>query len=351
MGFSLGIVGLPNVGKSTLFNALSHIKVEVSNYPFCTINPNVGVVYVPDDRLEKIHQIMDSPKTVPTILEFFDIAGLVKGAHRGEGLGNLFLSHIREVDAVAQVVRCFSDPNITHVSGAVDPQKDIEIINAELILADMHLVDKKITALKLAAKTSDPKILKQLKHYEGLYDHLGRGRPARGFTEEAELSLLTAKPILYVANVDETGNPDQVKIIEEIVKGEGGAVISLCAKLEAELLDLSETEAVEYRQGKERGLERLIVAGYKLLNLVTFYTSNEKETRAWTIKTGTVAPQAAGRVHSDMEKGFIAAEVVHYNDLLKAGSYEALRKLGLLHTEGRGYQVLDGDLVLFRFNI
>lgn len=355
MGFSLGIVGLPNVGKSTLFNALARAQVEVSNYPFCTINPNVGVVPVPDKRLDKVLEIVHSPKALPTVIEFFDIAGLVRGAHKGEGLGNQFLSHIREVNAIAQVVRCFKDERIVHVMGTVDPRRDIETVNLELILADLVLVDKKLQALRSAAKTGDPKTLKEFKIVESLREHLDEGKPARTYTESiTDLSLLTSRPVLYVANVDESGNSEKVKAIEEVAQKEGSPVLTICSKLEADLLEMEPAEAQEYMRElglKERGLDRLIKAGYELLQLITFFTANEKEARAWTIKVGTKASQAAGRVHSDMEQGFIAAEVLHYRDLIQAGSYSAARERGWLHTEGREYQVQDGDLMLFRFNL
>lgn len=342
------------MGKSTLFNALARAQVMVSNYPFCTIDPNVGVVPVPDERLKKIQQIMGSPKALPAVIEFFDIAGLVKGAHKGEGLGNQFLSHIREVDALAQVVRCFKDEQIVHVMGEVDPRRDVETVNLELILADLIWADKKVQALRSSAKTGDPKILKELKLIESLREHLDQGKPARTFPELiTDLPLLTLRPVLYVANVDESGNSEKVRAIEEIAKKEGSPVLIICSKLEADLSEMEPAEAQEYMRElgiKERGLDRLIKAGYELLQLITFFTANEKEARAWTIKTGTKAPQAAGCVHSDMERGFIAAEVAHYRELLQAGSYLTAREQGRLHTEGREYKVQDGDLMLFRFN-
>ncbi|MBI5078514.1 YchF family ATPase [Candidatus Saganbacteria bacterium] len=298
MGFSLGIVGLPNVGKSTLFNVLSSAKANVSNYPFTTINPNVGVVEVPDERLIRIQEIIGSAKAIPTVIEFYDIAGLVKGAHKGEGLGNQFLSHIREVDAIAHVVRCFSDPNITHVESTIDPKRDIELVNLELELGGIK------------------------------------------------------KPVLYVANVDESGNAEQVKAIEEIARKENAKAVSICAKLEAEITELPPAEAKEYLKItglEEFALQRLIRAGYELLELITFFTANEKECRAFSVKRGTKAPRAAGKVHSDMERGFITAEVVHYDDLLKTGAYFTAREKGLLHNEGKEYVIQDGDLILIKF--
>jgi small GTP-binding protein len=298
VGFSLGIVGLPNVGKSTLFNVISKNKVDVSNYPFTTIKPNVGVVEVPDDRLYQIQKIIGSAKAFPTVIEFYDIAGLVRGAHKGEGLGNQFLAHIREVDAVAHVVRCFADPDIVHVTGRVDPRQDIETIKYELAMADIN------------------------------------------------------KPVLYVANVDEKGSPEQLKIIEEIAREDGARVVSISARLEAEITELSPEEGREYLKAinlEEFALPRLIRAGYRLLDLITFFTANKKESRGYTVKRGTKAPLAAGKVHSDMEKGFIAAEVVHYADLLSAGSYAKAREKGLLHTGGKEYVVQDGDLIEVRF--
>lgn len=355
MGFSLGIVGLPNVGKSTLFNLLARAKAEVSNYPFCTIKPNIGVVEVPDERLDKIKRIMGSAKAVPTVIEFYDIAGLVKGAHQGEGLGNQFLSHIREVDAIAHVVRCFAGQEIAHVSGAIEPQNDIEIIKAELMLADLAVVEKQLQAIRIKAKAGDKKILKEMAVIERLHEALSSGRSAssvviaeneRDFIKD--LPLLTFKPVLYVANVDETGNQDQVELINKLAKQESAKVVSLCAKLEAEIAELSAKEAEELGL-KTSGLDQLIRSGYALLDLVTFFTANKKETRAWTIKRNTKAPEAAGKVHSDMARGFISADVVHYNDLVKAGAYAKARDLGILHTEGKNYQVQDGDLLLVKF--
>lgn len=300
MGFSLGIIGLPNVGKSTLFNALSRAKAEASNYPFCTIDPNLGVVEVPDDRLIKLANLFVSQKTIPTFIEFCDIAGLVKGAHQGEGLGNQFLSHIREVDAIAQVVRCFAGEEIMHIEGKVDPQFDIDIINYELEMAGIK------------------------------------------------------KPMLYVANVDESGNPDQARVIETIAAREGAKVVAICAKLESEIAELSPEDAGAYLKAmgaKESALHQLIRTGYDLLNLITFFTAGEKEARAWTIRKGTKAPQAAGKIHSDMERGFIAAEVIGWQDLLLSGSYAKAREKGLIRTEGKNYVFQDGDVVVIRFNV
>ncbi|MFH1826489.1 MAG: redox-regulated ATPase YchF [bacterium] len=354
MGFKLGIIGLPNVGKSTLFNILSKNKANVSNYPFCTIEPNVGMVEVPDERLKKIQAFSSSSKAIPTTIEFKDIAGLVKDAHKGEGLGNKFLAHIREVDAVAHVVRCFSDDNITHVSGKVDPRGDIEIINAELCLADLALVEKRLAEVGAKAKAGEKQFMKVAEVLGRIKQALGEGRPARevkiadneqDFVQD--LPLLTAKPVLYVANVDESGNPAQVKQIP-------GQVVSVCAKLESELAELTPEEAEEMASGlgvRDWGLGKLIRAGYRLLDLVTFFTANNKECRAWTVPQGTKVPQAAGKVHSDMERGFIAADVLHYNDLINCESTAKARENGVLHTEGKGYVVQDGDLILVKFNV
>jgi len=357
MGFSLGIVGLPNVGKSTLFNALSKAKADVSNYPFCTISPNVGIVEVADERLNNVAKIIGSPRAIPTVMEFTDIAGLVKGAHKGEGLGNQFLSHIREVSAIAHVVRCFSAADIVHVTGEVDPKRDIELVEVELILADLAMIDKKFEPVKKALKTGDKNILKFLHLLEKIKEALDQGKPARELlpsmnSEDVkllkDLPLLTLKPVLYVANVDESGNPDQVEKIKQI----GSPVVSICAKLEAEISELSAEDANAYLKEigmGETALKRLIRSGYELLDLITFFTANDKEARSWTVKRGAAAPEAAGKVHSDMERGFIAAEVVHYNDLVDSGSYAKARESGLIHTEGKNYKVQDGDLVFIKF--
>ncbi len=343
MGFSLGIVGLPNVGKSTLFNALSRAKAEVSNYPFCTIDPNVGVVEVPDERLYMVQKIIGAPKAIPTVIEFTDIAGLVRGAYKGEGLGNQFLSHIREVDAIAHVVRCFKSEGTVHVDGEMDPARDIETIKLELILADLAVVEKKLSEVKAKAKTGEQKLLK-------LRDALARGIPAREVDLSTELPLLTGKPVLYVANIDESGNRDELAVIQKIAEEEKAKVVPICAKIEAEVLELSPEEARELGY-EETALPRLIRAGYELLDLITFFTANNKESRAWTVQKGTAAPKAAGKIHSDMERGFIAAEVIHYDDLIQAGSLNKVKEKGLLHTEGKTYLVRDGDLLLVKFNV
>jgi GTP-binding protein YchF len=361
MGFALGIVGLPNVGKSTLFNCLSKARAEVANYPFCTIDPNVGVVEVPDERLKFYAETFSSRKMVPTVIEFYDIAGLVKGASQGEGLGNQFLSHIREVDALAHVVRCFPDPNIVHISGGIDPRRDIEIINLELILADLQVIEKRHAFKKNAAKTGDKKLLEEVDFLSRFQAHLEAGKPARRFPfieKEKEMlkevQLLTIKPQLYVANVDESGNPDMVKMVQVVAAEEGVPVVAISAKLEAEILELSEAEAQEYMReiGVEKfGLKGMIRAGYELLDLITFFTAGEKEARAWTVKSGAFAPQAAGQIHSDFERGFIAAEVIHYNDIFTTRSYQLAKEKGMVRTEGKNYLVQDGDWMLFRFNV
>lgn len=362
----VGIVGLPNVGKSTLFNAITKAGAEAANYPFCTIEPNVGVVDVPDARLNVLGEMFKSKKIVPAAMRFVDIAGLVKGASKGEGLGNKFLAHIREVDAVAQVVRCFEDGNITHVEGSINPLRDIEIINTELCLADMETVEKRQERLVKLLKTGDKKVPVEKAVLDKVMDGLGEAVPARrlGLTDEekeflTELHLLTMKPVLYVANVaeDEVATPENnphVQAVKKYAEEEGAETIVVSAKMESEIAELPEDEAKEFLEMaglEEAGLDRLIKAGFKLLGLMTYLTAGETESRAWTIKRGTKAPQAAGKIHSDFERGFIRAEIVSYDDLVACGSKAAARDKGLVRLEGKEYVMQDGDVVEFRFNV
>ncbi len=364
MGLKAGIVGLPNVGKSTLFNALTASKAEAANYPFCTIDPNVGVVTVPDSRLEEISKFVKPQSQVPTVIEFVDIAGIVAGASQGEGLGNKFLSNIRETDAIVHVVRCFVDPNVVHVSGSVDPLRDIDVINTELMLADLDSVEKRFKKVeKIAAK--DPKLKSEFSITKKLYDALKDGRPARVvevLDDEAqilkEMHLLTSKPVLYVCNVSEdeflAGKSEMADKVAERAKSENNLSLQICSQMEAEISQLDPSERGEFLASmgiKEPGLHRLIREAYRLLNLITYFTAGEKEVRAWTIKKGTKAPGAAGVIHTDFERGFIRAETYHYDDLLKHKSEPAVKEAGRYRSEGKDYTVVDGDIMLFRFNV
>lgn len=365
MGFTCGIVGLPNVGKSTLFNAITSAGAEASNYPFCTIDPNVGVVVVPDERNDRLAAIYKPSKTVPTSLQFVDIAGLVKGASKGEGLGNQFLSHIRDVDAIAHVVRCFEDPNVVHVDGSIDPKRDIEVVETELILKDLETVDKKISDTQRRTKTGDKKAKPESEMFLRLRNELFSGRLAHYFATEndeetvwlRDAHLLTNKPVMYVCNVHETEvnkENEFVQHVREIATKEEARVVTVSAAVEAEVAELPQEEREGFLAGlgmKESGLKKVIREGYELLRLISFFTAGPKEVRAWTAKKGSTVQEAAGIIHSDFQKGFIRAEIMKYTDLAALGSEAALREKGLIHVEGKEYLIEDGDIVFVRFNV
>lgn len=365
----LGIIGLPNAGKSTLFNALTNANASVENYPFCTIEPNTGIALVPDEKLPVLQKIYTAQKTVPAFINFIDIAGLVKGASKGEGLGNKFLSHIREVDAIVHVIRCFEDNNVIHVNGTIDPLRDLEIINTELILADIDSLEKQKEKIEKQTKISNDKKLKEkLELIQALLNHLGSGKRANLFINSIEnkedfikdIFLLTAKPVIYIANLKEDelsqdlSKNNYLNRIIEFVKNENAKVIPISAKIESELIQLNENEKKDFLKElglNTSGLEKLISASYKLLGLISFYSGNEKEVHAWTIIKGTKAPQAAGKIHTDFEKGFIKAEVIHYNDLVKYESFQSAQKEGKIRTEGKDYLIEENDVVFFKFNL